>query len=299
MTRRAFLRTSAAVPAAVLLGRRLPAAQQGELHVTSLGPKVHLLAGAGGNIAILEGEDGLLMIDSGLPDETAAILAEASRITTAPVKRLINTHWHFDHTGGNAFLGKQGTVILAHENTRTHLSTKTTIAFFQRSFDPLPAEGLPARTFKDHAEIKHGAEVLHCRYLPPAHTDGDITIHFQNANVYHGGDLLFFGTYPFIDYSTGGSLAGMAANAAAIEKAIDKTTKVIPGHGPLGGKSDVKEFLVMLEACHARLARLISSGKTLEQVQAAEPTREFDAKWGHGAMKAQQWVAMNFAGMKR
>jgi glyoxylase-like metal-dependent hydrolase (beta-lactamase superfamily II) len=267
--------------------------------VTTLAPKLHLVSGGGGNVAILEGPDGLLLIDSGLPTAAAGIAAEAGKISKAPVTRLINTHWHFDHVGGNPTFGKTGAKILAHENAKGRMSTRQTIAFFQRSFDPIAPEGLPAETFKDQGQLTHGADALHYRYLPPAHTDGDATIHFQNANVYHSGDLLFFGIYPFIDYSTGGSLAGMAANAERIQKAIDDKTKVIPGHGPVGTKADVKEYGEMLSACLESISSLIRAGKTLEQVQAAEPTKRFDAKWGGGNLKAPQWVAMNYAGMKQ
>lgn len=297
MRRRTFLRTAlATVPAAAAF--RL-AAQSGALTVTTLGPKLHVLAGAGGNIVILEGPEGLLLIDSGVPEAAAGVAAEAGKISKSPVARLINTHWHFDHVGGNATFGKSGARILAHENTKGRMSTRQTIAFFQRSFDPVAPEGLPAETFKDHGQLKHGADALHYRYLPPAHTDGDTTIHFQNANVYHGGDLLFFGLYPFIDYSSGGSLAGMAANAERIQKAIDDRTKVVPGHGPVGGRKDVREFGDMLSACLESISRLIREGKTLEQVQAAGPTRRFDAKWGGGMLKPAEWVAMNYAGMRQ
>lgn len=299
MLRRSFLRTFASIPAAGLLARFPLAAQQGALQVTTLAPKLHLLAGAGGNIAILEGPDGLLMIDCGVPEATAGILAETGKIAKSPITHLINTHWHYDHTGGNTAIGKAGARILAHDNTRAHLAVKTTIAFFQRSFEALPAEGLPAETFKDQSRLKHGADSLHCVYLPPAHTDGDITVHFQNANVYHGGDLLFFGMYPFIDYSTGGSLTGMVANAERISKAVDDKMKVIPGHGPVGGKQDVKEYATMLAACLESMQKLIQSGKTLEQVQAAQPTKVFDAKWGNGFLKPEQFVALNYTGMKK
>lgn len=216
-----------------------------------------------------------------------------------PITRLINTHWHYDHTGGNTAIGKAGAKILAHVNTRAHLSVKTTTAFLQRSFDALPAEGLPTGTLKEQGRLKHGADSLHYLHLPPAHTDGDITVHFQSAKLLHGGDLLFFGMYPFIDYSTGGSLTGMAANAERISKSVDDKTKVIPGHGPVGGKQDVKEFATMLAACLESMQRLIRSGKTLEQVQAAQPTKAFDAKWGAGFLKPEQFVALSYAGMKK
>jgi glyoxylase-like metal-dependent hydrolase (beta-lactamase superfamily II) len=273
-------------------------AQQGARPAVSpLTDKLHLLANAGGNIAILEGPGGLLLIDSGVPESIGAVLQETGNIGERRIVRLINTHWHFDHTGGNTQIGRDGAKILAHANTKRHLSEKTTIAFFQRSFDPLPPEGLPAETFSSEGSLKHGGETVHYRYLPPAHTDGDTVIHFQNANVFHGGDLLFNGFYPFIDYSTGGSLAGMAANAERIGTLIDAKTKVIPGHGSVMDRAGVKEFHDMLAGSLEIMQKIVKDGKTLEQAQAMRPFEKYDGKWGQGFLKSEQWLALNYAGM--
>ncbi len=296
MLRWTFLQVCTSLAAGGVIAR-LPVAAQGAISVSPLADKLHLLTGAGGNIAILEGPDGLLLIDSGLGEATEGILGATGKIGKGKVTRLINTHWHHDHTGSNTRIGKNGGKILAHQNVRTRLSAKQTIAFFNRTFDPLPAEGQPAETFTDKGELKHSGETVSYAWLPPAHTDGDTVIHFQNANVFHGGDLLFNGMYPFIDYWTGGSLAGMAANAERIGKLVDSQTRIIPGHGPVARKQDVKEYGDMLAGCLETMTKLVKGDKTVEQIQAAQPFKAYDEKWGKGFMKPEQWVAMNYAGM--
>ncbi len=171
--------------------------------------------------------------------------------------------------------------------------------FFKRKVDPLDPAGLPVETFKDKGKIKFGGESAEYHHLQPAHTDGDSIIHFHNSNVFHGGDLLFSGMYPFIDYSSDGSLAGMAANAEHIHKAVADDTIIIPGHGPVEKRSDVKEFADMLSGSLEIFQKQIAAGKTLEQLQAEKPFAQYDAKWGGGFMKPEAWIAMNYAGMKK
>jgi glyoxylase-like metal-dependent hydrolase (beta-lactamase superfamily II) len=296
MLRRSFLRTLAYAPAGGLVLPALLRAQS-TLQVTSLADKLHVLMGAGGNIAILEGEDGLLLIDSGLPTSTDGILAETGKIGKGKITRLINTHFHFDHVGGNVAMGKGGAKIIAHENVKKRLSTKQFNAFLNRTSDPLAPEGIPGETFKDRGTLKHGGETLEYHYLQPAHTDGDTVIHFANANVLHAGDLVFNGTYPFIDYSAGGSLAGMASDASHIAKNLDSTTKIIPGHGPIASKNEVAAYADMLVHSLDIMAKQIDDGKTLEQVLAAKPFAAYDEKWGGGFVKPDIWITMNYKGM--
>jgi cyclase len=294
MLRRSFL---AGLASGFLM--RSAAFAQGGLTVTALGDKIHLLAGAGGNIVIVEGPDGLLLVDSGLAETTEGVLAETGKIAKTPITRLINTHWHYDHVGSNARLGKGGTKILAHEKTKARLTSKQYNEFLKKPSEPLPAEGLPVETFRAEGKWKHGGETVHYRYLPPAHTDGDTVVHFQNANVFHGGDLLFFGLYPFIDYSSAGSLEGMAANAERIWKSVDASTKIVPGHGPVMRKQDVKDYANMLADCRDTMSRFLREGKTLEQVQAAQPFRKYDDSLGKLFLKPDQWIAMNYMGMSK
>jgi len=181
-----------------LLGSALRA-QAATITVSPLRNKLHLLSGAGGNIVIQEGSNGLLLVDSGLTESTAGIIAETNKIGKGDVTILFNTHWHTDHTGSNVVLGKKGAKIIAQENVKTRLAKGQYMEFFKRQVDPMAPEGLPAETFRDKGKISFGGDAAHYQYLPPAHTDGDAVIHFHNANVFHGGDLLFNGMYPFID----------------------------------------------------------------------------------------------------
>jgi cyclase len=239
------------------------------------------------------------MVDSGLADSTAGILAQTDKIAKGQVTQLFNTHWHTDHTGSNVILGQKGAQISAQENVKTRLAKGQYMEFFKRQVDPMDPAGLPTVTFRDKGKIKFAGETAHYEHLPPAHTDGDSIIHFHNANVFHGGDLLFNGMYPFIDYGSAGSLAGMAANAERILKMVDDKTIVIPGHGPAGKKSDVKDFADMLSASLDIFTKEIKAGKTLEQMQAAKPCQAYDGKWGKAMIKPQAWIALNYAGMKQ
>jgi len=295
MLRRNFLRTLACAPVGADLLSQLHA--QTTITVTSLGGGLHVLSGAGGNIAILEGVDGLLLVDSGLPATVEAVLAETGKVGKGRITRLINTHYHFDHTGGNVRMGTDGAKLLAHASVRARLSTKQTNTFLNRAFEPLDAAGLPAETFTDPGHLTHGGERLEYRCLPPAHTDGDTVIVFANANVHHAGDLYFHGTYPFIDYSVGGSLAGMAADAESIWKSADRASRIIPGHGPMSDKEELKSYADMLAASLEIMNKQLQAGKTLEQMLAARPFQAYDEKWGKGLMNAEQWIKLNYAGM--
>jgi glyoxylase-like metal-dependent hydrolase (beta-lactamase superfamily II) len=259
-------------------------AQAAGIKVTPLRDKLYLLSGGGGNIVVMEGPDGLLMVDSGLSDATSGILAETDKMGNGKVTQLFNTHWHADHTGSNVILGEKGATITAQENVKTRLGKEQYMEFFKRKVAPLDPAGLPTQTFKDKGKIKFG---------------GDSIIHFHNANVFHGGDLLFNGVYPFIDYSSDGLLSGMASNAERIYKMVGDDTIVVPGHGPVGKKSDVKDFADMLSACQDIFEKQMKAGKTVEQVQADKPFSAYDAKWGTGFMKPEAWIAMNYAGMKK
>jgi cyclase len=272
-------------------------AQTAAIQLEPLGKNLSLLSGAGGNIALLTSPDGLLMVDSGLPDTAPAVMDKAK--SAAPkIAILINTHWHYDHTGGNTAVGKSGAKLIAHVNVKQRLSTKQTIAFMKRDFEPLPPEGQPAETFTDKATLTYAGEKVHYAHMPPAHTDGDTIIHFQNANVLHCGDLYFSGAYPFIDYSTGGSIEGMISNAAHLVKMADEKTKVIPGHGAMSNKRELAEYHEVLSEVNEAVSKEIKSGKPLDQIVAAKPLAKWDAKWGNGFMKPDVFISVLYQGKK-
>jgi len=296
LTRRELFQIASSVAPAFWLARGAAAQTPPALELYPIGSKLTLLSGAGGNIAILQGEDGLLLVDSGLPQTAEAVDQRARSVGPASITVLINTHFHFDHVGANERLGREGARIIAHDNVLKRLSTPQRNAFFDSEMPALPPDGHPKQTFKDHGELAHAREKLAYRYLSPAHTDGDTTVHFQNANVYHAGDLFFNGMYPFIDYSAGGSIEGMVADADRMIKAVDRKTKIIPGHGPMAMLDDLRAYHAMLADVNERVSKLVGDGKTLDETQAAQPTKSYDEKWGKGFLKPADFVRMLYAG---
>ena len=292
MRRRTFLSysSSALLSPAFLLG------QQSQLAVTPLSADLFELTGSGGNIALLKGADGLLMVDSGLAPDAANIAAKA-RTVLANIPVLINTHWHYDHVGGNVTLGKAGTKIIAHENTKKRLSTPQHLAAMNQDVPALEAPGRPVETIAT-TKLKHGKETIAVHAMPPAHTDGDIILHFENANVLHTGDLLFNGFFPFIDYSSNGSIEGMVAAADRMLKLVDAKTRIIPGHGPIANAADLRAFRDMLDTANAGITKLVKEGKTLSEIQTANPLSTLDPKWSTGFFKPNQFVELIVRGKR-
>ena len=295
ISRRELFHVAWSAAPALFLTRGIAAQTAPELALQPLADNLTLLTGAGGNIAILQGREGLLLVDSGLPN--TAELVDARARTIAPVIRtLINTHYHFDHVGGNERLGGESVHIVAHENVLKRVSTPQKNAFLNREFPALAPTGRPAATFSTASEIVFDGNRIACQYIPNAHTDGDVTVHFLNANVYHAGDLVLNGMYPFIDYSAGGCIEGVVAAADKIVSAVDGKTKIVPGHGPMATRDDVRVWHDMLAGVNERITALIKAGNTLQQAQAAEPTKPWDEKWGRGFLKGSDVVRMIYAG---
>ncbi len=277
-----------ATPAAVL-SLALPAVvfaqsdfDEVKIATVDVAPGIHMLQGAGGNIGVSSGPDGVVMIDDQFAPLTEKIMAAVGEISDQPVRFLINTHWHSDHSGGNENIGKAGTLIVAHENVRKRMSTGGLVEFFGSDNPPAPAAALPVVTFDQTVTFHLNGEEVHAFHVSPAHTDGDAVIHFRNANVVHMGDLFFSGMYPFIDYSSGGSVDGMIAAADKILAMIDDETKIIPGHGPLSKRSDLAAFRDMLQGVRDVVAPMVKEGKSEEEVIAAKPTAAFDETWAKG-----------------
>jgi len=266
---------------------------------TKLAPDVVWLSGAGGNVALVIGADGLLMIDSGFPERSADLLKAVGDVDGHKVTTLFNTHWHYDHVGSNEALGRMGAKIVAHENTKAHLSARTAMEVANRTFDPLKPEGIPVETFTRGGVLTFAKQRLEYTHIPLAHTDGDAYLFFPSLNLLHTGDLLFNGTFPVIDYSTGGWIGGMAQAAAALEKVGDAGTRIIPGHGPLATKDDLRATYTMLATIHERIEPMIKAGKSVEEAVAAHPSREFDDKYGQGARKPDAFVQVAYTSIVR
>jgi cyclase len=266
---------------------------------TKLTPDLVMLSGDGGNVAIVLGGDGLFMIDGGLDNRAADLMKAVSEVDGHRVTTLFNTHWHYDHVGSNETLGRAGAKIVAHENVKKRLSERTVFESANRTFDPLKEEGLPKETFATGRKMAAGRTGVICSHIPLAHTDGDAYVFFPAFNVLHTGDLLFNGTYPVIDYSTGGWIGGMASAAETLGKVGDTNTKIIPGHGPLATNADLKASHDMLATIHDRVAALITQGKSVEEAVAAKPTKEFDEKFGQGARKPDAFVQVAYTSIRR
>ena len=241
---------------------------------------VYMLEGEGGNIGVSVGEDGVFLIDDQFAPLTQKIVDAVKAISDKPIRFVINTHYHFDHTGGNENLGKAGVVIIAHDNVYKRMSAGGVIKLLKRSDPPAPRAALPVVTFSDTATLHLNGDDVTAHKIPPAHTDGDVFVQFRKANVVHTGDVFAAYRYPFIDVESGGSVKGIVRAMDILLKMLDDNTTVIPGHGALSKKQDVLAYRKMMQTVGDRVEKLVKSGKTLEQVVAAKPLREFDEQWG-------------------
>ena len=273
------------------------AAATAKINVTKLRGNVSVLQGSGGNITVLTGPDGKLLLDAGITASRPQITEALDTLSPDPVKQLINSHWHFDHTDGNEWLRSIGAEITAHENTRKHLSITTRVEDWNFTFPPAPAEALPTKLFNSEQTLHVNGATLLLEHYSPAHTDSDISVHFTDDDIIHVADTLWNGHFPFIDYSTGGSIDGMIRAADAnVAKVTDKTI-VISGHGSIGNKSQLIEFRDMLVSVRDEVSRLKKQGKSLDEVVAAKPTADYDAKWGGFVVDGNFFTRLVYAGV--
>ena len=260
--------------------------------MTEVTQGIYMLKGQGGNIGLSVGADGVFMIDDQYAPLTDSIRAEIAKITDQPVRFLINTHWHGDHTGGNESLRGTGTVIVAHDNVRKRMSTDQVMEFFKREVPASPVGALPVITFDSAVSFHLNGEEVRAIHMPRAHTDGDAIVYFIKSNVIHAGDIAWTSGYPFIDIGSGGSINGMVAGLDQILSLSNENTKIIPGHGPgpIQSSDDLRPYRTMLATVRDRVAVMIAQGKTLEEVQAAGPSAEFDELWGNGFINPENFV---------
>jgi glyoxylase-like metal-dependent hydrolase (beta-lactamase superfamily II) len=242
---------------------------------------ISVLEGSGGNIAVLTGPDGKVLVDAGIGVSQAQLTKALVGLGGEPITHLINTHWHFDHADGNDWLHSAGAKIIAQENTRKHLSEIQRVEDWDYNFLPHPAGGVPSDVFATEHHLKLNGSSINLKYYGSAHTDGDISVTFAEANVVHVADTYWNGIYPFIDYSTGGSIDGMIAASDANLAATTNETIIIPGHGkPVSNKAELKDFRDMLVAIRENVAALKRQGRSRDETVAAKPTAAYDAKWG-------------------
>jgi len=269
------------------------------METQKLADNITMFDGPGGAVTVLNGPDGKFVVDSFVAPAWPKLKRALDGIGNAPVKYVIDTHWHFDHTDNNAPLHAEGATVLAHENTKKRMSESHDLPVLYRGadgvlaglhFDPSPTEALPQQTFANNYQLRANGEILELQHVAPAHTDSDIYVHFQKANVISMGDLFFNGMYPYIDPGTGGTITGTIAAVDKILSLAGNDTKIVPGHGPLGSKADLTKFREMLVTSRDRIQKLKSAGKSAQEAVAEKPFADLDPVWGKGVVNGDQWV---------
>ena len=280
---------AAATALAISAAAQGPDFEKVQIKTEKVAEGIWVLAGAGGNIGVSAGADGVFLIDDEWAPMTPKVKAAIAALSDRPLRFILNTHWHPDHTGGNKDLGEAGALIVAHDNVRLRMSTDQFIEALGMKFPPSPARALPVVTFNDAVTLHLNGDDVEAFHVPPAHTDGDAIVHFRRAGVIHMGDIFFNGMYPFVDLTSGGSFEGFIA-AADRALALGEGTRIIRGHGPVGTRADLRAYRDMLVTVRDRVKRLVQAGKTPAEVVAAHPLADLDAKWGQGFMKPDQFV---------
>ena len=295
--------TSLLVCVGILLGVRAAHAQQEDyskvtIKTTKLAEGMYMLEGAGGNIGVSVGDDGVILVDDQFAPLTPKIQDAISKITPKPIRFVINTHWHGDHVGGNENLATAGAVIIAHDNVRKRMSTDQFIQLLNRKVPPSPPKALPVVTFTSDITLHLNGEDIHVIHVDPAHTDGDSLVVFPKVKIIHVGDVYRTVGYPFVDLSSGGNFDGVIAVADKVTGMIDASFKVIPGHGELSTRADLKSWHDMLVEIRASVKKQVDAGKTLDQIQQLKLTAKWDDRWGKGSIKPDQVVEFAFAAVK-
>jgi glyoxylase-like metal-dependent hydrolase (beta-lactamase superfamily II) len=314
--RREFLRYAALIAGGAAVVRNLPAlgarsfadgmqaavapadaiaalrARMGSVPITTtrLSDRLLMLSGPGGNVVVLHGFEGKLVVDSFMQPAWPQLKSTLDGLGGGTIRTLVNTHWHFDHVDNNSHFRDTGASVLAHVNTKTRLTQSHDLLGMH--FEPAPAAGLPTDTFPDKRSLTMNGELVAVTHVPPAHTDTDIFVHYTRANVLHMGDVFHNGGYPFIDVSTGGNINGMIAGADRALAMTNARTRIVPGHGPLSDHAGLLKYRRVIATIRDRVRAMKRDKKTLAQVQAAKPSAQFDAQWGKGMISANDFIAL-------
>ena len=263
-----------------------------EIKTQKLNDTTYMLVGAGGNIGLSVGDDAVFVIDDQFAPMAPKIKAAIARITPKPVQFVMNTHFHFDHTGGNEAFGKDGAVIVAHDNVRRRMNSDQLISFIGARQPASAKAGLPVITVAGSISLHLNGDEVHAFHVPSAHTDGDLIVHFRRSDIVHMGDVYFNGFYPFIDSSSGGTADGVIAAVDRVLALATDKTQIIPGHGPLASKADLQVYRDLLATVTQRIKQLRRDGRSDEQIRDAKPAADFDARYGGGFIKPEQFVQM-------
>ena len=261
-----------------------------EIQVQQVGEGLYMLVGRGGNLGLSVGEDATFLIDDQFAPLTDKIVAAVATVTDRPIDYVLNTHWHFDHTGGNENLG-DSTMIMAHDNVRKRMAAGQFLEAFQMQIDPAPDVALPVLTFNDTLTLHANGLTIHGFHIENAHTDGDTLVHFKEANVVHMGDTFFNSIYPFVDLESGGDVEGMIEAVEVVLGLSDDETAIIPGHGPLADRKTLEGYHAMLTGVRDAVAKGIAEDMSLEEIQATKPSAPFDAEFADGFVPPDRFVA--------
>jgi len=258
--------------------------------INRLTERLVMLSGPGGNVVVLHGSDGKLVVDSFMQPAWPQLKSTLDGLSGGGVRTLIDTHWHFDHVDNNAHFRETGASVLAHVNTKTRLTQSHDLLGMR--FEPAPIACLPTDTFADRRSVTMNGELVAVTHVAPAHTDTDVYVHYTRANVLHMGDVFHNGGYPFIDVSTGGNINGMIAGTDRALAMTNARTRIVPGHGPLSDHAGLLKYRRVIATIRDRVREMKRSKKGLAQVQAAKPSAQFDAEWGKGMISANDFIAL-------
>ncbi len=273
----------------------LPAvAEEPSVNSTGIHDGLHLLQGRGGNVLASVGADGVLLVDSDYANYAPAYQAAIEKLGNNQAKYVVNTHWHGDHTGGDAFWGERGSTIVAHENVRVRMSTRQENKFFGRVTEPSPVAAWPQVTFNDSLALHFNGDTVEIKHYPTGHTDGDSVVFFLNANVVHMGDHYFKERFPFVDLASGGNVDGFIRNVEDVLGTVDNETVIVPGHGSLANRADLERYVGMLKDTRAEVRTLQQRGMSLEEIQAQGLDEKWES-WGSGFINEANWIAFIFA----
>jgi glyoxylase-like metal-dependent hydrolase (beta-lactamase superfamily II) len=274
------------------------AAVTAQIDTTPLRGSLSMLSGSGGNITVLTGKQGKLMVDAGIAVSRPRIEAALAAISSAPIKYLINTHYHWDHTDGNPWLRDDGAIIIATAGTVKRVSTATRVDDWDFTFPALPARAVPTEVLTANKTYHFDGQTVEVRLLDPSHTDTDLYVVFKEANVASLGDLFWNGVYPFIDNENGGGIDGMIKSDDTILATLNDDVILVPGHGPVGNKKQFRDFRDMLASVRDKVSALKKQGKSRDEVVAAKPTAQYDAVYGHFVIDPDFFTRIVYDGLR-
>ena len=261
-----------------------------EIQAQKLADGIYMLTGAGGNMGVSVGDDGVFLVDDQFAALTPKIEASIRKLSDQPIRFVLNTHLHHDHTGGNENLGKAGATIVGHHTVRERMSREQFNPYVDVRTPPHLHHAMPLLTYSEDMVFHVNGHDIRVHHIGPAHTDGDSLIHFRAANILHTGDVFVHSMYPFVDVTSGGSIDGILAFCDEVLALADDQTQIIPGHGPVSTRADVQAFRNVVQAARDRIAALLSQGKTLEETIAADPLAEYNAEWGDGFLPPERFI---------